>query len=220
MYLDNIGFVTTGVGNKLPTPHSANIFGTTPLQWERISNGAPVSPTEVEDEYARVKSDDTKNAILGWAGRGGGSFISKAIDKGIVTIRLTDASFRALFGASLDSFETDVRKIAAFADYDSIPGGFPADAQLGIIGVVWGTGTDPLNPGEWLSKFSQACKERRWGDIAANKLYSWKNIRADRSATLKKVFENAQKIEDQRTTNPGIDVTIVSAPYSGLMLGK
>ena len=125
-----------------------------------------------------------------------------------------------LFKLALDGLEGSMKTTPGFEEYDKMPGGFPADAQLGVMSVIWATGADPLRPGQWKADFSQACKARQWGSIAANGLYSWKNIRDDRDAATKKVFENAQKIEDQRKNNPGMDVTIVSAPYSGLMLGK
>ena len=188
------------------------------MQWERIANGAQVQPSDVAAEFARVSSDDTKAKIPNWQIIGGGNFIARAKQLGIVTLRLSDAAFDLLFSSALAGLEGTMKSTPGFEEYDKMPGGFPADAQLGIISVIWANGPDPLRPGQWLSDFSQLCKARKWGEIATKEKYKWSNIRDDRDAATKKVFRNAQAVEDQRKANPGMDVTIVSAPYSGLML--
>jgi hypothetical protein len=218
MYLDNRGFVTTGVGNLLPDGASASRFNGQPLTWERIADGIQVAPTTVAAEFDRVNAPETKTRIPDWAIIGGGNFINRAKDLGIVTLRLTNASFGLLFKAALDGFEATIKGIAGFEDYEKMPGGFPADAQIGIISVVWANGPEPLRPGNRMSDFTKACKERRWGDIAALGLYSWSNIRADRDACTQKVFQNAQNVESQRQNNANMDVTIISAPFSALTL--
>jgi hypothetical protein len=215
MYLDNRGFVTTGVGNKLDSAKDANAH-----KWERLANGTAADPTEVTAEFVRVGSGDTKSKIVNWATIGGGAFIIEAKKLGIVTVQLTSESFRKIFEDKREWFDENLKKITEFQDFDKMPGGFPADAELGIFGVIWATGLEPLKPGGYKQAFSTACQAREWGKIAADKKYHWANISPQRDRTLQKVFENAQKIEDQRTKKPSMDVTIISPPFSDLFLER
>jgi len=218
MYIDNRGFVTTGVGNLLPNAVAANVFNGRALQWEKIANGALALPSEVAAEFERVRSDDTKKRIPQWQVMGGGAFIKEARKLGIVTLQLTDASFGMIFNKALEGLEGAMKGTPGFEDFDKIPGGFPADAQLGIISVIWANGAGPLNVGGRLEGFSKSCQARQWGEIATKEKYKWSNIRDDRNRVTRKVFENAQTVEDQLQTMPGRDVTIVSPPFSALAL--
>src|SRR6202035_3800983 len=136
------GFVTTGVGNLLPNAAAANF-----MQWETIANGVVAPPLDVEAEFERVRSADTKTKIPSWQTMGGGNFIGAAKRLGIVTLRLTDGSFGNIFKRALEGLESAMKGTPGFEDFDKIPGGFPADAQLGILSVIWATGATPLNAG-------------------------------------------------------------------------
>ena len=209
MYLDARGLVTTGRGNLLPDSASANNIGGVSLTWQRLDNGAVASPTEVAAEWTRVGSDETKKRqIPNYAVIGGGNFITQAKKLGIVTLQLTDASLNSLFKAALAQMEGIVKATPGMGDFDKIPGGFPADAELAILAVAWAKGH--LEPA-----LRDACKARQWGLIAANGLYKlqWGNIRAGKDAAIKKCFENAQAVEDQLARNPNADVRIISPPY-------
>jgi hypothetical protein len=218
MYLDNRGFVTTGVGNLLSSGAAANTFNGRPLQWEQIANGALASPSEVAAEFERVRSDATKEKIPRWQVMGGGAFIQEAKRLGIVTLQLTDAAFGMIFNLAMQGLEGDMKGTPGFEDYEKLPGGFPADAQMGIISVIWANGAGPLKAGGYLRDFTDLCKARQWGVIATQEKYKWSNIRTDRNRVTKKVFENAQTVEDQLRTMPSKDVTIVSPPFSALTL--
>jgi hypothetical protein len=209
MYLDVRGLVTTGRGNLLPNADSANSLGNVPLKWQRIDNGAAASPTDVKAEWTRVGSDDTKrqipnrNASGVW--KGGGNFMAEAIRLGIVTLKLTDASLDALFQEAIAQFDRIVKTPPTGSrDFDKTPGGFPADAQLGLLAVAYGIGhlEAPLR---------DACNARQWGQIASQGLYkiNWSNIRSGKDAAIKTCFENAQVAEDQLAKDPNVDVRIV-----------
>jgi hypothetical protein len=215
MYPDNLGNVTTGVGNLLASVADANSSNGIPLRWENIATKATATPAEVGAEFARVTSAETKARIPNWAAMGGGNFITAARNLGIVTLQLTQPSLTALFESKLASFERAIKGTPGHEDFDKIPAGFPADAELGIIGVIWGWGPGRFG-GAQLREFNQMCGARQWGDISARKTYRWSNIRADRDQTLVKVFANAQKVEDQLRMSPTADVTIVSPPFSDL----
>jgi hypothetical protein len=209
MYLDNRGLVTTGRGNLLPDAASANRIGNVSLNWQRIDNGAAASRTDVAAEWTRVGSADTKRQIPNYTVMGGGNFIAEAKRLGIVTLKLTDASLDSLFKEALAQFERIVKSTPGLGDFDKIPGGFPADAQLGILAVVWAKGS-------LVGPLSEACRARQWGQIASNGLYKigWSNIRARKDVAIRKCFENAQLVEDQLASNPDADVRIISSPFN------
>jgi hypothetical protein len=216
MYPDNLGNVSTGVGINLEDAAANNLLNRPPFEWQTISNNTVAQDPAVLAEYNRVRSTQTQSQIPDWATMGGGAFIGAAKKLGIVTLELTDASSARLFEGSRDNFERSIKSTPGYEEFDKIPGGFPADAQLGIISIIWAYG-----PGNWrrlahLIEFHRMCGARQWGDIASTEKYKWSNIRADRRKTLKQVFQNAQSIEDQRRNSPNTDVTIVSPPYSNL----
>lgn len=211
MYIDNRGLVTTGVGNLLQTASEANQY-----KWEKISGGA-ASPQEVTSEFERVRSSETKKKIPNWAVMGGGNFIKAAKQSGIVTLRLTGESYDRIFNDKLSGLEATMKRTPGFEDYEM----FPADAQLGILSLIWANGAGAENWGPnkqdlrlhktW-PNFTSACKQRAWAEIANRKHYKWKNIMADRDTATEQVFRNAQVVEDQLQTVPSTDVTKIRFP--------
>ena len=195
MYLDNRGFVTTGVGTLLQSAHDANGY-----RWERIAGGAASQP-EVATEFERVRSPETKRKIPGWAVMGGANFIKSATRLGIVTLRLTADSVDKMFQDKLASLETTMKGTPGYEEYED----FPGDAQIGIISVIWANGAGAQNVGPqkqdlrlhrtWPG-FTGACERRAWLEIADRKHYKWTNIRDDRNKATERVFRNADIVEN------------------------
>jgi len=208
MYLDNRGFVTTGVGNLLPSSAAANRF-----QWEPIGGGGAVAAPDVAAEFDRVASAETKTKIPGWATMGGGNFIAAAKKLGIVTLRLTTESYAKIFTETLAGLESTMKGTPGFEDYET----YPADAQMGVLSVIWANGAGgfvgPQREDRRLHKtwpkFTDACKRRAWLEIADRGHYKWRNINCDRDAATEQVFRNAQTTEDQLKANSATDVTRV-----------
>ncbi len=211
MYIDNRGLVTTGVGNLLQTPAEALQY-----QWERLGGGQ-ASPQEVMAEYERVRSADTKQKIPNWAVMGGGNFISTAKRLGIVTLQLTSESYNKIFNDKLTGLEATMKGTPGFEEYEK----FPADAQLGVLSLIWANGAGAENYGSkkedirlhktW-PNFTNACKRRAWLEIADRKHYKWKNIMADRDKATEQVFRNAQLVEDALQSVPPADITKILFP--------
>jgi hypothetical protein len=209
MYLDNRGLVTTGVGNLLQDSTAATNY-----QWEHISGNALASSDEVIAEYNNVKSDDTKTKIPNWKIMGGGNFVKRAIELGIVTLQLTSDSYNKIFTSTLNGLEGTMKGTPGYEAYET----FPADAQMGILSVIWANGAGGIvKEGDlrlhrtW-PNFTRKVKARQWGDIADKEDFKWKNINADRKVATKTVFQNAQTAEDQLAQNSATDVTIVLYP--------
>jgi hypothetical protein len=209
MYIDNRGLVTTGVGNLLQTPEEANRY-----KWE-IPGGGPASAPDVAAEYQRVSSPDTKIKIPNWAVMGGGNFINAAKQLKIVTLQLTTDSYAKIFNDKLTGLESTMKGTPGFEEYEK----YPADAQLGVLSLIWANGAGAENWGPrkedlrlhktW-PNFTNACKRRAWSEIADRKHYKWKNIMFDRDKATEQVFRNAQVTEGLLQT--GGDATKILYP--------
>jgi hypothetical protein len=116
MYLDEFGYVTTGRGNLIDSPDAALA-----LPWQH-KDGTPATPAEVTAEWQRVK------ALQAMRVRGG------MVYAGVTTLRLSEAAIDALTEAMLRVFEAALVK-----RFPSFPG-WPADAQLGALGMSWAMG--------------------------------------------------------------------------------
>jgi len=206
MYIDNRGLVTTGVGNLLQTPAEANQY-----EWEKTGGGR-AAPQEVAAEYERVRSADTKAKIPNWAVMGGGNFIRAARGLGIVTLQLTSESYSRIFSDKLSGLEATMKGTPGFEEFET----YPADAQLGVLSLIWLNGAGAANWGPqkedlrlhktW-PNFTNACKRRAWAEIADRKHYKSKNMGAVRDRLTEQVFRNAQLVEDQLGAIPPADVT-------------
>jgi len=212
MYIDNLGLVTTGVGNRLESAVVANGY-----KWQKGPGGPLADPTEVAAEYERVKSDDTKSKIPNWRTMGGGNFVKTAKALGIVTLQLADASYDKIFTDRMTGLEATMKGTPGYEDYET----FPADAQMGILSVIWANGAGDITKDRgdirlhntW-PNFTRKVKARQWGDIADKEDFKWQNIMDDRKQATKTVFQNAQTVEDQLQQNPATDITRVVFPIS------
>lgn len=139
MYLDVLGFVTTGVGNLVDP-----MFATLSLPWRRVS-GELADANEVRAEWYRVKSMPKALVFTHYHSATG--------------LHLDDAAIAALVGSKVEAFATELtRHFAAFA-------AFPAEAQTAILSMAWAMGAGfPLT---W-PRFSASVRARDWRACAAN----------------------------------------------------
>ena len=111
-----------------------------------------------------------------------------------------------------------MKDASGYEDYET----FPADAQLGIISVIWanGAGANHWGPRKdqdlrlhktW-PKFTGAVQRRAWLEIAEREYYKWRNIRDDRKRATGQVFRNAQLTEDALQSDPDTDTTLIRFP--------
>jgi hypothetical protein len=118
MYLDDLGLVTTGVGDLIDPVSLA-----TALPWEHKSDGHPASPNEVRAEWAHVKS------LVSLDRRGGSAFGA------VTTLRLSAAAVTALLTGKLA--DVDGQLARRFRSYPQ----WPADGQLGTLSIAWAAGS-------------------------------------------------------------------------------
>lgn len=113
-YLDDDGYVTTGMGNKIDPLSDALA-----LPWK--VNSVPIDAAEITRQWTIVKNS-------GMAGTGGGNQAS------LSTMRLDDDGIRQVIAGKLAEDEAVIMQ--------RIPGwpSLPADAQLGILSVFWAAG--------------------------------------------------------------------------------
>jgi hypothetical protein len=115
MYLDELGLVTTGIGDLID-PISVALA----LPWQ--IGGYAATQQEIGDQWTRVKG------ATGLEKRGGGAFAS------LTTVRLTEDAIDALVRGKAAEMEGTLR--AKFTAWDSAP----ADAQLATILTAWAEG--------------------------------------------------------------------------------
>lgn len=130
MYLDRLGYVTTGKGNKID-PYGPDVYN---LPWKR-SDGSLATEAEVHQAWNAVKAAQSRKD------NGGGTFGD------LTTLRLTSADIDTLVMRKLAENENYIR--SEFPSYDS----WPADAQLAVLSMAWamGAGFSPKYP-----KFTRA----------------------------------------------------------------
>lgn len=128
MYLDNLGLVTTAIGNLIDATKTNLNAPWTPalaLPWKHGEAGAPATPNEIKEAWQAVKArQDLKD--LG----GGNSQFSALTD-----LRLSQKDIDDLFAKTLAS-NISILKANGFPNLDTIP----ADAQMGILGMAWALG--------------------------------------------------------------------------------
>lgn len=133
MYLDVLGFVTTGVGNLID-PLRAAIY----LPWMR-ADGTPAGPAQISQAWRTVKAQQQ------WKDMGGMAFAS------LTSIRLTEQAIDDLVHQKLMGIEANLK--LRFPSWDE----FPADAQMGIISMAWAMGE-----GFHFPKFQAAAESMDW----------------------------------------------------------
>jgi hypothetical protein len=194
MYQDTAGWVTVGYGNKVdPVGDALAVPG-----WLR--NGQAATPAEVSAAWSAVKSNTDLN-------------LRSVKAKGIAgnDVYLSQAGMDALRNAKLRSMISVVA--STFPNVLS----WPADAQLGLLGVVWGSGpylqnlvgrngsldmrpfvtAIRANDFEGMTRLASS-----WGPGG-----NWYNLNPDRKAQLILLFSNAANVAQR-----GLDYTLLNWP--------
>ncbi len=195
MYLDKKGLVTVGVGHKIDPIQDA-----LKMQFRTKGGGSIVSEAEIQAEWHTVKArKDLINTV--------GEFAK------ITRLELSDKGIEAMIERHARAIETYIKTNAAarkfYANFDN----WPADAQLGFLGLAWGG--VPLPQFGW-HKFPAACKAEDWL-TAAKESRIKTNIPEGRNRAHKLAFENAAKVKadghDIKTIYwPGILLRQVNIP--------
>jgi peptidoglycan hydrolase-like protein with peptidoglycan-binding domain len=127
MYIDALGFVTTGMGNLID-PMSAAMS----LPWKN-ADGSRATPAQIQAAWTAVdsKRSDPKGQrqTSGPAAQGGGT------QGNLTTIRITKNDVKALVADRLKNNEKII--VANLPHFAAAP----ADAQLGVHSMAWAEGT-------------------------------------------------------------------------------
>jgi hypothetical protein len=174
MYLDVKGLVTIGIGHLIDPVSMA-----LKLEFGSKGGGGPVSGAEVTAEWQTVKA--RKDLI------GQGSAAFGAITK----LQLTDNGIKSMVNDDAKSIENYIKTNASAARFYSNWDNWPADAQLGFLGVAWGG--IPLPQFGW-HKFPEACRLEDW-DTAAVECKINSPIAAGRNEAHKLMFLNAAAVK-------------------------
>lgn len=186
MYLAKNAAVTVGIGHEIdPISRAKGVKFQFKGQPGSDGSGA------FEAEWALVKS--RKDLI----NKGAAAFDA------ITKLELSDAGIEALVVRASNSIEDYIKTNAAarkfYADFDS----WPADAQLGFMGVAWGG--IPLPQFGW-HKFPEACRTQDWA-TAAKECKITSPIAAGRNEAHQRMFNNAAKVISNKS-----DITILHWP--------
>jgi GH24 family phage-related lysozyme (muramidase) len=189
MYLDVLGYVTTGMGNLIDPIEMAMT-----LPWKR-ADGSPASSDEVQGAWQAVDACRTapkgQRQPSGLATRYGGAF------EHVTTIRLDRAGIDACRERQLASNEMIMRRY--FPSFDDLP----ADAQLCLHSMAWAMGAG------FAAKFVQfrsAINTGRYADAAPLSVFRGAGVqhRIDQDELL---LRNAQVVADQ-----GLDPDVLYWP--------
>lgn len=174
MYLDKKGLVTVGIGHILEPMSLAD-----KLEFGYKGGGSAVSGAEVAAEWQTVKA--RKDLI----DKGAEAF------NAITKLQLTDKGVAAMVSSDSAGIENYLKTNGSakvfYGDFDQ----WPADAQLGFMGVAWGG--IPLPQFGW-HKFPEACRKQDW-ETAANECKITSPIAAGRNEAHKLMFLNAAAVK-------------------------
>lgn len=140
LYADELGLVTTGMGNKVDPAEDA--LG---LPWCLLPSWRPATNDEVLRAWSAVKHDPLA-AKQGWR---------RAFALPENNVRLHDEAVDALIVSALDGFEAALRK--RFPKFDE----WPADAQMATLSMAWALGAAKL-----FKEFPKCCKALDKQDFA------------------------------------------------------
>jgi hypothetical protein len=168
MYLDSLGYVVVGIGTLLSTSRHATL-----LPFVHRGSHAPATAEQIAAAWKVVK----ENQALRTCGHRPFAELSELI--------LTDQGVTELFNRQLE-FITGalLRKTPEFQLFDS----WPADAQLGLIGMGWAMGAGFAQAGRW-PEFRAACAAQDF-KMAAAQCHS-PHGRTARNQTHCHLFTNA-----------------------------
>ncbi|MEU0084726.1 peptidoglycan-binding protein [Streptomyces sp. NPDC006274] len=156
MYLDQKGWVSTGIGNKIdqtaapnspasPAERAASLALVNELRW-LDSSGSPASADLVASEWDKVK------ARLDLARQG-----HRAFQPPFTSLHLEAGEIDRHVFAKLDQMESFLTQRPEFTDFDS----WPANAQLATLSMCWA-----LGPAFKFPKFQGHVSERNWNGAA------------------------------------------------------
>jgi hypothetical protein len=185
MYLDVRGLVTVGIGHLVDPVNMA-------LKLEfGHKGGGPASAGEITAEWQTVKS--RKDLIS----KGSAAF-------GAIThLTLTDKGIEVMVKESANAIENYIKTNASAQTFYGNFDRWPADAQLGFLGVAWGG--IPLPQFGW-HEFPKACRDEDW-DKAAKECKISSPIAAGRNEAHQLMFMNAAAV-----VSNGDDITQLSWP--------
>ncbi len=155
MYLDQKGWVSTGIGNKIDetaqpmsppsdAERAASLAQANELQW-LDAGGSPAGPDQVAADWDAVK------ARLDLAASGHKAF------RPLVSLHLDDAEIDRFVFVKLDQMESLLTGRPEFADF----AGWPANAQLATMSMCWA-----LGPAFRFPKFQGHVAVRNWTGAA------------------------------------------------------
>ena len=174
MYLDVKGLVTIGVGHLIDPVNMA-----LKLEFGPKGGNGRVSGGEVTAEWQNVKS---RRDLIS---KGAAAFDA------ITTLALTENGIKKMVTDDANAIENYIKTNGSaqkfYADFDN----WPADAQLGFMGVAWGG--IPIPQFGW-HKFPEACRVADW-DTAAVQSKITSAIAAGRNEAHKLMFMNAAAVK-------------------------
>ena len=152
MYLDIKGLVTIGVGNLIDVEKASDTKNLKKVMDElvklpfvykegHLNAGKPASKADIEAEWKKAKGrQEWKNLKEGLR-----EFAR------LTDLRLKDEAINAMALKKADAMEKELKIDRAFWDFDK----WPADAQLGLLSMVWALGAPKIRNG-W-PNFKTAC---------------------------------------------------------------
>jgi hypothetical protein len=177
-------FVTTGVGYLIDPIETAL---PPVIPWQIDGRAATIE--EVREQWRLVKENIDPKLMSVGAQKIPGN-----------TMRLTYADVDVLTTKRANGM------VSALARYFPNVLQWPADAQLGLLGVTWGTGAN-LPRVSFMADFVVALKADDFPTMATTA--HWANITRDRRAELQRLFTNAEYVLEQ-----GGDYTTLNWPVT------
>ena len=210
MYTDNIGFVTTGMGNKIddnsPTNRTPGMNGYGPalkLPWIHKSDGQPATQAEIIQDWQTVKAAHTADGTY-----------DAPHDAQITQLKLSQLALQDLIATQLiNNEEVGIKDLPNFKDY-------PADAQMAIHGMWWAMGAGFI-PAYHFTAFQAAAVAQNWP--AAKAQSGFKGAAPQRKAAHDQMFDNAAKavannLNFDMLWYPGVAPDVAPPPPSKLPL--
>jgi GH24 family phage-related lysozyme (muramidase) len=190
LYLDILGYVTTGDGN-LADPVSVALA----MPWKN-ADGSAASAAQITAAWNAVDAERSdpkgQRQSSGLATHYGQAF------EGVTTIRLTQSDLADLFQGQLASDEASLRHY--FPGWDSLP----ADGQMGILSMSWAMGTGHF--GTDFGTFTAAVNAGDWATADAHSAFRGAGV-ARRIAANHVMFQNAAQVVQQ-----GLDPAVLYYP--------
>lgn len=197
MYLDALGYVTTGMGNLIDPIGAALV-----LPWGQNSDGSnPASQAQIAAAWNAV--DSLRTAPKGQK-QGGPAATGGQRFGGYTTLRLSKQAITDLVTSKLAQNEASVKPY--YPSWDN----WPADAQFAVMSMAWAMGTGFANP-KSKAAFPQFDAAMNAGQFAtASPLSHMRGVGIDkRNAANAAMLLNAQAVSDR-----GLDPNTLYWPSS------